>query len=483
MPSRPALVPTLLVLVLARCGDTVTILHCPKGTLPEGDHCVPICPPDEVAVGESCVPKPAATPDAGGDATDFPTADAGDDAAVPDTGPTPDASPGGATGAPCGKGADCDGGTCLDWPGGYCTALDCDGGSCAGGDVCAPLPGGNQGCLAGCSSGSDCREGEQACKALPLGGGAVRSACHGVEAPGGGLGDTCAGDVACAGAAVCLPSMPGGYCAILGCDAAPCPDGGVCVPFGGVATCLRACDDDADCGGAPGAERRCAPLKALDKTKVEVCISGAAGGKVGDACLNDFECATGACEVLGEGVCTQSGEPCFEATEDVDCTKGGFCLVTGQNQVGVCTQPCSLELPCPGASACVGLPGSSPEGLCRPLCGGPGREDDCPSGPGFTCAFGRPLGDTSGQGAYVCATLGPGSVGAACEGPDDCPGATCQTGGCALDCGDDLYCPFPGTCVATSLPGTCRKSCLSVLDCPSGSTCGTPPGSIGQVCL
>ena len=480
------------------CGDTITILECPLGTQPVGDHCeawgsvdaggedgggdgLPDFRTDDDA---AAAPAPDAAPPDAGDADEGPEVGASTDAATT----RPSGGEGG-TGWPCAKNDDCAGGTCLDWPGGYCTTLDCDSAGCAPGELCLPLTGGNHLCLAACEGDTGCGE-HQACKVLPDDNAAWVAACHGVNGDAGSVGATCGTeDAACAGAGTCLQSMPGGYCAVPGCDAGSCPTGSACVKLGGTPTCLRACDVDAHCDGQPGAERRCSTLKAVAGEQVGVCISGASGAPIGDACLNDFECASGTCQVLGEGQCSQSQVPCFAATEAEDCGAAEFCLVTGRNQVGLCTQPCAVSTPCPGATHCVGQPGA-PEGWCRPACAGPGADAECPPGNVFSCTFGLPLGDPTGQARYVCAIVPPGSVGDGCDHPEDCGGGTCEpdgTGGggtCVQDCSDDFYCAFPGICVPDGFPGTCRRACQSTVDCDedAGLSCLAFGAGFVQAC-
>ena len=291
-----------------------------------------------------------------------------EDLDVEDTGGGP--TEGGGLGQPCGKSDDCDGGTCLDWPQGYCTSLDCDDQEpCPDGGLCVPLIGGNRVCLLGCATDADCVSTAQACKPLVQEpDNAVLMACYGVKEDASGPSGVCSGHTDCAGAASCLLTMPGGYCAVQGCEPGSCADGTVCIEYGGVPTCLKECAVDEDCGGSPGAERRCGVLKSLAGNLSGACISGASGAAVGEQCLNDFECASGTCDLLGEGQCSQTGAPCFENTSDVDCEPTEFCLVNGENGVGSCTQPCSLSAACPGTGLCEGQPGA-PQGCGARLVG------------------------------------------------------------------------------------------------------------------
>ncbi|MGM0578544.1 MAG: hypothetical protein ACQEXJ_22660 [Myxococcota bacterium] len=497
----------VLAALAAACGDKVTIVECRLGFEPRGSECIPIGSGPDADDGTPDTSTPDTEPKP--DAPDFPivdTVDAPDESDPPDVpdvgpddgavepddgavGPDDGGGPvGGAVGAVCNKSGDCEGETCLDWPGGYCTKLDCDEAGCPEGSTCVPAPGGNHMCVKTCQTDDDCREGgEQACKRVEgLDGEGLVDACHGVADQPSGPGETCDTAVDCEGGASCLGAMPGGYCAALGCDAGSCPQGTDCVDFGDHPTCLRLCQDDEDCGGEEGAERSCGVLKAVDGDKVGACISGTQGQPIGAQCTNDFECQSGTCQILGKGFCTQSNEPCFPDTEDLDCLEGGFCQVTSESVVGTCTQPCSVAQGCQGAAYCVGLPGE-PEGWCRPACDGLGESDDCRADAGMTCTFGFPLGGTTGQGTYVCMIVDSGDVGAACGPSQGCPGGQCEMtvgeteGTCTRGCGTDFYCPFPGLCVDDGgTSGTCRKACQSVADCPDGTSCEKT--GLGSVC-
>ena len=309
--------------------------------------------------------------------------------------------------------------------------------------------------------------------------------CHGVEPDAGEVGAPCAEHAACAGAARCIDSLPGGYCTELDCTSDSCPAGSSCVKLDGRPTCLRDCAVDDDCAGTPEAERRCAQLKDLDKEQVLVCVSGAEGHPVGSPCGTGVECFSGFCDVLGEGRCTQTGSPC---DTEADCSGAEFCQVVPGSRVGMCSAECSVAQACPGNSFCVGQPGAA-AGVCRPPCNGPTDVASCRADDGLACRFGYALGSTSGQGQYLCAVTRAGGLGEPCEDGFDCDSATCapavaaEGGLCVAPCDGDQYCPFPGTCVVA--PGdapTCRRTCLSLLDCPSGMQCAAMSGSVRMVC-
>jgi hypothetical protein len=513
LPIFPRSALWLLMGLACACGDVVMIVECPLGTMPEGSTCVPWS-----SDGSSTEPDAAIepSPDVSEPPVDTPTfpmadvpvTDAPSDVSPPLDGQqtldVPDAGPvGGGLGDPCVKNDDCDGGTCLDWPQGYCTSLDCDDQApCEDGGACVPLMGGNRVCLLECQDDSTCNGPHQACKTLSQGQSAsFLSTCHGIEEDASGVGGTCDEHTHCLGAASCLSTMPGGYCAVQGCGPGTCDAGSVCISYGGIATCLKECAVDEDCEGQPGSERRCGVLKALSGNLAGACISGASGAAVGEQCLNDFECASGTCDLLGEGQCSQTGAPCFESSGDVDCEPTEFCLVNGENGVGSCTQPCSLTAACPGAGLCEGQPGAA-QGWCRAPCGGVGQDEVCRPETGFSCTFGFPIGETSGQGRYLCMRPREGAIGSLCYEDVECESGVCDkppavdggedpggdpsegltAGLCTTACGDSLYCPFPTLCVASLPQGSCKLACLSVVDCPTELACASQPGGLSGIC-
>lgn len=469
----------LATLALAACGDSVTVIECPLGTIPQGSVCVPIDTPDTVAATDTSTAPDTTTPllDTAGPADTGPPADTNGDE---DT-----AAPPGAIGASCALNADCAGGTCLDWPGGYCTALGCDD-DCPAGSTCMTVEGNNRVCLSDCATASDCRDASQACKRLrESADGALRDVCVGVLPGAGGAGATCLTASDCAGQAACLSAFPGGYCAVLDCPANTCPSEARCVRVDGEPSCLLACGGDDDCpGDAGGAPRRCGTLDAVGGGTVDVCISGIADRQVGEVCASDFECATGTCEILGEGRCSQTNGPCFVATVDADCSGAEFCFVTGDSRVGVCTQPCGPgSASCPGASFCVADGADPYDGTCRPTCD-PGVTP-CAADLGLDCRYGVPISD-GGQGRYACTRPRPRELGWACTSDAGCASNRCVTpagggeGYCTTACVDDGVCPFLGVCAGAE--AQCHLACFSESDCVAGMACGLANGSARPIC-
>ncbi|MFT7582020.1 MAG: hypothetical protein ACI9MR_003701 [Myxococcota bacterium] len=464
---------------VAGCGDTVTFIDCPPGTVPEGSECIPIedtGQPDSTVADSTANDSQTAPTDTGVTPTDT-----GSDTGT-DTGPTPQP-----VGSPCIRNADCTDGTCLDWTGGYCTKLGCGDSGCPTGSTCVALSAGNEICVADCNTSADCVEPAQACKQIDgrTDASGLVAACIGVDSDAGGTGDTCADPTDCVAEATCLSAFPGGYCGALGCTASSCPADARCVGLNDRPTCLRRCTDDAACDSMDGAERACGVLLAVNGNEAQVCISGLSGAAVGESCLSDFECESGTCEVIGEGRCSQTDTPCFTATVAEDCNGAEFCFIGADTRSGVCARPCALGgIACQGDTFCLAEGADPNRGTCRPRCG-QGTTVQCASDLGFSCRYGLPISD-SGQGRYVCSRSKPRSFGATCINGSQCASADCVVGDpgyCSQTCGDDGYCPFPGSCVFDGANERCHLACFTSGDCPTGQICDQISGSARPVCV
>lgn len=159
----------------------------------------------------------------------------------------------------CPAGQYCYRGACTD---AYCAEAN----GCGLGHRCVPpraglAPEAGGECVDECFAPADCRaESGYTCKRFED----FTTAC----APAGaaGPGERCADYADCNGEQVCL-NLPGGYCAVGGCDAdLPCDAATVCVDLGAFAACLKRCAGDGDCRVGEGyrcqdlsGERVCLP--------------------------------------------------------------------------------------------------------------------------------------------------------------------------------------------------------------------------------
>jgi hypothetical protein len=101
-------------------------------------------------------------------------------------------------------------------------------------------------CAAGCRSARDCRAAAgYVCKNLRPEVGACL--LEGPQMPG----QRCTRSEDCQGAQACIAG-PGGYCAVIGCEAGGCPEGSACATLGGRPMCLATCVGPGGCRVAEG---------------------------------------------------------------------------------------------------------------------------------------------------------------------------------------------------------------------------------------
>ena len=471
-----------ILFVFAACGDRVILLECPLGTMPQGSTCVPYEPPQDIyvppladglgdfAVESETTVSSDATAEVGHLDTDAKPADV--TVAEP------------AIGSPCVKAADCgEGGTCLNWPGGYCSRLDCTVATCPDGSHCVPVSGGNSACLRGCDQDTDCSNlPQQACKQASTAGGptSVR-VCYGLSEEAGPIGAHCQSPSDCEGPALCEALSPDGYCSLSDCESSGCPQGARCARLQGHYFCMRECASDGDCAGGDEGEQTCLSLKDPDKKPIDVCSPGGGDQVIGEACVSDIECTSAECLILGAGRCSQSKAPC---DTELDCGGAEFCNAGPQNTVGYCSGNCSLNLPCPGAGFCA-LSNDLNTGICRAACPSGTDAGSCPVDDGFSCVYGVPLGAISGK--FLCHIAQAGEVGSPCTNNEDCPAGSCSGGSenvCIQPCSADFECPFPGTCHKDADGSTmCRPTCLSASDCSGKAVCEPAMGGQANACI
>lgn len=341
----------------------------------------------------------------------------------------------------------------------------------------------------------------------------------GVDAgPPSNVGAACTSAADCTGIAdVCLPSSeltPGGYCSRTCPGGAGCPDGSICMNFGGGQTyCVQSCDPEA-------AERECRTgYGCADHPMLPApfCIGG---------CEESSECPDGLlCDPeggdLGEGNCydpsAEWGAPCESERE---CPMGAFCYAeefTGWPG-GVCMAfGCDPDANtgCPDGQTCVASTGAG--GVCLTSCTEDGDEcrdgyrcgssaaqpdrnvcrpgcERAPDGSSPSCSEGRVcnpgLGTCdapfpAGQLGDACSRRTGGCTGGTCytEFQTGYPGAYCVYEGCTI--GDDTTCPDGGVCVPSSSGGElglCHRACdVASPDCRDGYLCRDVDGEAGPL--
>ena len=213
------------------------------------------------------------------------------------------------------------------------------------------------------------------------------------------------------------------------CDAT-CPDGGICAPDDGSASCrcvhpTQPCGaTDPICGGECGRGEQCYPIDDSIPGSINAC----------------------ACAPVGAPPCGASGQSCDAGgcPEGLECDFVPPARPQLDGSCG-CIDPTATCGPgfgtCPGDLACVLFPpGAGGTLVCFPaFCGG--SYPTC----GGTCGDGRscvPL-DADGSGFCVCAT----------------PSRSCE----GLTCGEGFTCPSGEVCTVASAGGTLDCSCASLM--------------------
>lgn len=191
-------------------------------------------------------------------------------------------------------------------------------------------------------------------------------------------------------------------------------------------------------------------------------------GKLLDTCLENTDCASGVCQMIGNGYCSQS-------CEAGSCPQGLACG-TGSDGKAECVRPCVTGMI---GSACVnGLPVScavAPTDQCG-VCGCPDNTTHCVQGTGCMPNL---------------------ALGGACTEDDMCSDGYCArgtpSGSCSkLGCMSDSDCQSAAACVFSECVGSTLCSyCLPTCDADAG-TCGvgtcrgmpreSASGGLVQVC-
>jgi hypothetical protein len=392
-------------------------------------------------------------------------------------------------GAPCGVGAECASGQCVD---GVCCNVACTG-QCEACDVtgnlgtCVPVPGG---------------------------------APHGSRAACDGAGTPCAGT--CGGALrdVCVYPGPAVTCRMQSCSGATktivagCDGKGACDPVQTVTCpqgcsgndCLGACMNDGQCSAADPAKPYCDNgVCTPKKPRGRAC--GSASECTSDICADGFCCnvaCTGQCESCresgSEGTCrVRTGAPLTGSTPSRSACSGsapcaGLCngVATG------CVYP-NNSTPC-GAASCSGgnltpVGGCNGGGACTPGTAGPCATNYCVSA---TACGNCPNDPACGANAWCDAGTcrAKKGNGGGCNGGNECQSGNCVAGiCCSTTCsGTTPRCRADGlACVCVTNPDSCKSigpnhfcgsggACSCLPDCPGGCFSEGQPNGCGQFC-
>jgi len=183
--------------------------------------------------------------------------------------PSTDSLSGAIVGSACGEDAECGGGRCLktsfgsSYPGGYCTGRCLEQNDCGDKAICdGAFAGGTGTCYRSCESDADCGRDGYRCRG-GLGGAARRCTPGAAPLPNGKVGNACASDTDCGGAAMSCArqvmtfngsqTFADGYCTLACIEDIDCGTAGTCIGAlpalrSGLATgCYKTCTVATDC--------------------------------------------------------------------------------------------------------------------------------------------------------------------------------------------------------------------------------------------
>ncbi len=289
------------------------------------------------------------------------------------------------TTAGCPGGFECISGTCEAIRGDGTLCSPCTESSECGGpqDLCIRLPDGNSYCTTACSSPSDC--GENSCFGTSAGGGQCAPAdatgnptCAGFMPTGpecttnancaatelcdaggscvprpvdlGNLGDSCTAGSEC-NSGECIPSPEGSFCSDncdwldpSSCGAGYYCDGealGTC----GSGRCVLGSAGTGGLEAACGQDTDCDSLYCVDGTCAEPCVPGGV-----DACADGYSCLQGTLPLPSCGYCQMAGAVGDACVENRDCASGQ-CAERGD--ITFCTAFCTEMTDCPESFTCA----------------------------------------------------------------------------------------------------------------------------------
>lgn len=233
--------------------------------------------------------------------------------------------------------------------------------------------------------------------------------------------------------------------------------------------------------GALGREAPCTPAAETCNGADDSCdgMVDPGCGNLGADCVDDEECETGDCRILGERrVCTSSCNP-FDADGTAGCDAGAICDVV------TC-----------GAGACVpGAAGGAPDGAActrdgdcvsahcqrlasgRSVCGRPCTAAGVACPDGFSC-------ETGGTPCGACvATESPMlPFGTACSTDFECASGDCDDSFCTQPCTSNAQCPgfrcgASGVC-EIGRPASHGEMCADPSECAAGLACVAVDGDM-----
>ena len=391
-----------------------------------------------------------------------------------------DATPlvGGSLGSSCSEDSPCEEGlTCEPWPApdGVCTILDCRESGCPEGGTCIQFDATRWGCMPGCSSSGDCRDGDS-CKTLRIGGG-FQKVCHAIGANPVKEAGLCSYSADCQGKMACMKDFAGGYCAQLDCNPAkPCPIGTGCYAVSDYNACMKICDPSKPCPGGLVGIQVCESAELVTGDQEDICLEEVEQ-EVGEFCKNGDECASGKCQLTSTGYCENGLGPCLT---EKDCGDNP-CIPSDEVHLWYMCGGVRVRRRVSRGTVCVPL--SSGTGECMKDC--KSLSDVVTCGSSASCEYGFRSDPLWGGGGGLCVPAqGRWAAGDACTNADDCSGGlTCfqAPGGglCAETCGGLLptglnYCSWGGTCVSALSTSQCLPLCpKGNVQCEDGFSCQT----------
>ena len=271
------------------------------------------------------------------------------------------------------------------------------------------------------------------------------------------------------------------------CASTSCPeDCGVGGPVPeGVGRCDLgdACLIDLDCATGACFHGSCQEL--ADGSRCDAptdCASGSCDAVTGvckSGCLLDADCATGVCSVLGQCIAPQPDGSACDANSDCASGACNFPICVAANSVPP-GSPCTTGRACQSGTCTAGFcAGSCGDLVCTLVpdgetCFREGCQTDCGACPDGTPGCDEDADCAGGLcGAGVCLSEGALNPGSPCLFSRECKSGTCSAGFCRGSCGDGFCTVVPNgeTCFGCS--ADCGRCPNGTPGCTSGSQCAS----------